>query len=304
MLQRPVITRFAPTPSGALHVGHLLAACEARRLADAHGGRCLLRIEDIDTARTRDPRWVELLYEDLAWMGLHFDGEPLVQSRRFGVYREALEQLRRLGVVYPCFCTRAEIRAQWEEAARAPHGPTGMLYPGTCRELPPDLVAQKLAAGIPCAWRVNMRRVQDLIGCPLWEDLRRGVQRCVPSACDDAVLARKDSPVSYHLAVVVDDAAQRVSLVTRGEDLFESTHIHRALQAVLGLPTPTYCHHALLRDAAGKRLAKRDGARSLATLRQAGFTPQAIRHTLQQAISQGGRWIGLSGIYHRLSTND
>lgn len=290
MLRRPVITRFAPSPSGPLHVGHLLAAYEARRLADAHGGRCLLRIEDIDLARTRDPRWVELLHEDMAWMGLHFDGEEMVQSRRFGVYRAALEELRRMGLVYPCFCTRAEIRAQWEEAARAPHGSPGKLYPGTCRHLPPDLVAERLAAGLPCAWRLNMRRVEESIGCPLWEDLRRGVQRCVPSACDDAVLARKDTPVSYHLAVVVDDAAQRVSLVTRGEDLFESTHIHRALQAVLGLPTPTYCHHGLLRDAQGKRLAKRDGARSIAALRAAGATPSAVRESLQRALRRGGVW--------------
>ena len=290
MLRRPVITRFAPSPSGPLHVGHLLAAYEARRLADAHGGCCLLRIEDIDLARTRDPRWVELLHEDMAWMGLHFDGEEMVQSRRFGVYRAALEELRRMGLVYPCFCTRAEIRAQWEEAARAPHGSPGKLYPGTCRHLPPDLVAERLAAGLPCAWRLNMRRVEESIGCPLWEDLRRGVQRCVPSACDDAVLARKDTPVSYHLAVVVDDAAQRVSLVTRGEDLFESTHIHRALQAVLGLPTPTYCHHGLLRDAQGKRLAKRDGARSIAALRAAGATPSAVRESLQRALRRGGVW--------------
>lgn len=289
-LQRPVTTRFAPSPSGALHVGHLLAACEARRLADAHGGRCLLRLEDIDTVRTRDPRWVELLYEDLAWMGLHFDGEVMVQSRRLAVYRAVLEQLRRMGLIYPCFCTRAEIRAQWEEAARAPHGAAALHYPGTCRNLPPELVEEKLAAGVPCAWRLHMRRVEDLVGCPLWADLRRGVQRCVPSACDDAVLARKDCPASYHLAVVVDDAEQGVSLVTRGEDLFSCTHIHRALQAVLGLPVPIYCHHGLLRDACGKRLAKRDGARSIAALRAAGVRPSAVRESLQLALSRGGIW--------------
>lgn len=290
MLRLPVTTRFAPSPSGALHVGHLLAAYEARRLADAHGGRCLLRLEDIDTARTKDPRWVSLMYEDLAWMGLHFDGEVMIQSRRFGVYRKALDKLRHLGLIYPCFCTRAEIRAQWESAARAPHSMAELHYPGTCRHLPPELAAAKLAAGVPCAWRLNMQRVQQLIGCPLWEDLRRGVQRCVPSACDDAVLARKDSPVSYHLAVVVDDAEQGVSLVTRGEDLFECTHIHRALQAVLGLPTPTYCHHSLLRDTTGKRLAKRDGARSISALRAAGLTPEAVRESLQRALQRGGVW--------------
>lgn len=291
LLRSPVITRFAPSPSGPLHVGHLLAACEARRLADAHGGRCLLRLEDIDTARTRDPRWVPLLHEDLAWVGLRFDGgAPLVQSRRFPIYSAALEQLRRRGLIYPCFCTRAEIRAQWAESARAPHGPAAHLYPGACRHLPADLVAERLAAGVPCAWRLNMRRVQDLIGCPLWRDLRRGLQRCVPTLCDDAVLARKDTPASYHLAVVVDDAAQGVTLVTRGEDLFESTHIHRALQAVLGLPTPLYCHHPLLRDAAGARLAKRDGARSISSLRAAGLRPADVLDSLRLALSRGGVW--------------
>ncbi|MCH5284700.1 MAG: tRNA glutamyl-Q(34) synthetase GluQRS [Akkermansiaceae bacterium] len=290
MLRLPVTTRFAPSPSGPLHVGHLLAACEARRLATLHGGRCLLRIEDIDTARTRNPEWVRLMLQDLVWLGLAFDGEVMVQSRRFGVYAAVLEQLRQRGLLYPCFCTRAEIRARQEEISRAPHGCPAARYPGTCRALPPELVQEKLAAGVPHAWRVNMRRVEDSIGCPLWEDLRRGVQRCVPSACDDAVLARKDAPVAYHLAVVVDDAAQGVSLVTRGEDLFEATHIHRALQGALGLPVPQYCHHRLLCDASGKRLAKRDGARSIASLRAAGWSPQRLLDSLQAALRRGGRW--------------
>lgn len=291
MLLRPVITRFAPSPSGPLHVGHILAACRARYLASAHGGRCLLRIEDIDAARTRNPEWVRLMLQDLAWLGLHFDGEVVVQSRRLAVYEAALARLRSMGLLYPCFCTRAEIRARWEEdIARAPHGPLPQRYPGTCRHLPPEVVQQRLAAGVPCAWRLNMRRVQDIIGCPLWADLRRGTQRCVPTLCDDAVLARKDAPVSYHLAVVLDDAAQGVNLVTRGEDLFDCTHIHRALQGVLGLPVPLYAHHALLRDAEGKRLAKRDGARSIASLRESGYTPQQVLASLTQALHHGGRW--------------
>ena len=290
MLHRPVTTRFAPSPSGPLHVGHLLAACEARRLADAHGGRCLLRLEDIDTARTRDARWVELLLQDMEWMGLRFDGEVMIQSRRFGVYAQALGELRRRGLIYPCFCSRAEIRAQWAESTRAPHGMEGWRYPGACRRLPAEVVEERLAAGVPCAWRLDMRRVQDAIGCPLWEDLRRGVQRCVPTACDDVVLARKDTPTSYHLSVVVDDAAQGVNLVTRGEDLFDCTHIHRALQALLGLPVPVYCHHGLLRDSAGKRLAKRDGARSIAALREAGLRPEDVRASLEKALACGGVW--------------
>lgn len=291
MLLSPVTTRFAPSPSGPLHVGHILAAHEARRLADAHGGRCLLRLEDIDAARTRNPEWRRLLYEDLEWLGLRFDGEVMVQSERLPVYEQALASLRSRGLIYPCFCTRAEIRAQWESMTRAPHGPQAFRYPGTCRALSAERVQENLAAGMPCAWRLDMRRVQDLIGCPLWEDLRRGVQRCVPTACDDAVLARKDAPASYHLAVVTDDAAQGVTLVTRGEDLFESTHIHRALQGVLGLPTPTYCHHRLLCDAEGKRLAKRDGARSIASLRMQGLSPELVMDSLRCALNRGGRWV-------------
>ena len=289
MIANPVVTRFAPSPSGPLHLGHVLAACEARRLADVHGGRCLLRLEDIDTARTRNPEWVRLMMEDLAWLGLAFDGEVMVQSRRFAVYEQVLQGLREKGLVYPCFCTRAEIRA---DIARAPHGIDAHRYPGTCKRLSPEQVQEKLSAGIPCAWRLNMERVQDVIGCPLWEDLRRGVQRCVPSVCDDAVLARKDAPVSYHLAVVVDDAAQGVNLVTRGEDLFECTHIHRALQGVLALPVPLYCHHILLRDAAGKRLAKRDGARSIVSLRESGMSPASVLALLRSALQNAGRVCG------------
>ncbi len=284
-----VTTRFAPSPSGPLHVGHLLAALQARRLADVNGGRCLLRIEDIDP-RCLAPEWTQMLHEDLAWLGLYFDGEVMVQSRRFAAYAAALEQLRRMGLLYPCFCTRAEIRAQVAEMGRAPHATLGYLYPGTCRHLSADEAQQRLARGDAHAWRLDMQRVQDLIGCPLWHDLRRGTQRCVPTQCGDVVLARKELPSSYHLSVVVDDAAQGVTHVTRGEDLFHATHIHRALQGILGLPVPQYCHHGLLRDNAGKRLAKRDGARSLASLRAEGYTPARLMESLQDALAHGGIW--------------
>ncbi|MBR5879449.1 MAG: hypothetical protein IKY91_07815, partial [Akkermansia sp.] len=166
----------------------------------------------------------------------------------------------------------------------------GYLYPGTCHHLSDDAVAERLASGMPHCWRLDMQRVQDLIGCPTWHDMYRGTQRCEPSANGDVVLSRKDFPASYHQAVVVDDAAQGVTHVTRGEDLFESTHIHRALQAVLGLRVPQYCHHSLLRDNEGKRLAKRDGARSIASLREAGYTPQQVRDSLQHALQRGGIW--------------
>lgn len=285
----PVVTRFAPSPSGPLHVGHLLAALQARRLADAHGGLCLLRVEDIDS-RAQHAEYLALMHEDLAWLGLRFDGEVMVQTRRFEVYRAVLEQLRQQGLLYPCFCTRTEIKAQVAEMGRAPHATLGYLYPGTCRHLPPEVVEEKLAAGVPHTWRLDMQRVQDAIGCPTWHDMRRGTQRCEPTTYGDVVLARKDFPASYHLAVVVDDAAQGVTHVTRGADLFEATHIHRALQGVLGLPVPLYCHHALLRDNAGKRLAKRDGARSIASLRESGLTPQQVLESLQAALRRGGIW--------------
>ncbi len=287
---REVITRFAPTPSGPLHVGHLLAAMQARRLADAHAGHSLLRIEDIDVTRARSKEWVDLMYEDLAWLGIRFDGEVMVQSSRFGAYEQVLAQLRAMGLLYPCFCTRTEIKAQIAEMGRAPHATLGYQYPGTCKHLSADEVQMRIARGDAHAWRLDMQRVQDLVGCPLWADLRRGVQRCVPSDFGDVVLARKEMPASYHLAVVIDDAEQGVTHVTRGEDLFDATHIHRALQAVLGLPVPQYLHHGLLRDNTGKRLAKRDGARSIASLRAAGFSPQDVRHSLRHALARGGIW--------------
>lgn len=288
-MRKDVITRFAPSPSGPLHVGHLLAACRARALADAHGGRCLLRIEDID-ARAQDPRWLELMTQDLAWLGLHFDGSPMIQSQRFPIYERVLRDLRGRGLLYPCFCTRGEIKAQLAELGRAPHETLGAQYPGTCRALPPDEVERRLQAGMPHCWRLHMQRVQDLIGCPAWHDLHRGTQRCVPTAFGDVVLGRKEFPASYHLAVVVDDAAQGVTHVTRGEDLFAATHIHRALQGVLGLPVPIYAHHSLLRDNQGKRLAKRDGARSIASLREAGYSPQELMLSLERALQRGGIW--------------
>lgn len=290
-MQPQVITRFAPSPSGPLHVGHLLAAMQARRLADVNGGRCLLRIEDIDITRAHSREWVSLMYEDLAWLGLRFDGEVMVQSERFGIYGSALQRLRAMGLLYPCFCTRSEIKAQIAEIGRAPHATLGYQYPGTCRHLSQDEMEYRLARGDAHAWRLDMQRVQDLIGCPLWSDMHRGVQRCVPTDYGDVVLARKEMPASYHLSVVIDDAAQGVTHITRGADLFDATHIHRALQAVLALPVPNYCHHALLCDNNGKRLAKRDGARSIASLRAAGFSAEQVRASLFTALANRGIWL-------------
>ncbi len=267
-------TRFAPSPSGPIHLGHVYAALQAQRLAVELGGECLLRIEDIDSRCT--PQWTQQLHADLAWLGLHFDGEHMVQSQRMAVYTRALEQLKSQGLLYPCFCTRAEMKLQVQESGRAPHATLGYQYEGKCKSLSADLVEQYLAEGRPHAWRLDMQRAQDLIGCPTWHDAHQGTQRAIPCDFGDVVLARKEFPASYHLCVVVDDAAQGITHVTRGEDLFEATHIHRTIQALLQLPTPEYVHHGLLCDESGKRLAKRDGARSIASLRESGMSAQQI----------------------------
>lgn len=282
-------TRFAPSPSGPLHVGHLLAAREARRLADELGGRCLLRVEDIDQARCRK-EYVAPMLEELSWLGLHFDGETVCQSDRFELYACACARLRELGVLYPCFCTRKEILAQLAEAARAPHGSPGAAYPGTCRHVSEVERHERIGRGEAHCWRLDCRRVQDLVGCPPWLDLLRGEQSCIPSEMGDVVLARKDFPASYHLAVVIDDAKQGVTHVTRGNDLFEATHIHRALQALLELPVPVWKHHGLLCDTEGKRLAKRDAARSIASMRAAGASPASLFASLDRAMERGGIW--------------
>ncbi len=281
-------TRFAPSPSGPIHIGHLYAALEARRLADELGGACLLRIEDIDSRCTQ--AWAEQLHQDLAWLGLYFDGDIMVQSQRMGVYALALEQLKEQGLLYPCFCTRAEMKAQIQESGRAPHASLGYQYEGKCKTLSPDLVARYLAEGRPHAWRLDMQRAQELIGCPTWHDHIKGEQRTIPTDFGDVVLARKEFPASYHLCVVLDDAEQNITHVTRGEDLFEATHIHRTLQALLHLPTPLYHHHGLLCDESGKRLAKRDGARSIASLREQGMSAEQIVSSLQTALKNGGIW--------------
>lgn len=282
-------TRFAPSPSGRLHVGHVLAAVEARKLADELGGLCRLRIEDIDLQRCR-PEYAEALLDDLAWLGLRFDGEVMVQSSRMEIYRQALERLKSMGVLYPCFCTRKEIAERLAEMPRAPHGSACDAYPGTCRAMRQSEREERLAAGEAHAWRLDCRRVQEMTGSLEWLDLNAGVQVCEPSRLGDVILARKDFPVSYHLAVTMDDAEQGMTHVTRGMDLFESTNVHRVLQALLDLPVPVWKHHRLLCDENGKRLAKRDGARSLESLRSAGMEPGQLLTSIGRAMQCGGVW--------------
>lgn len=273
---QPAVTRFAPTPSGYLHLGHAYAALVAWESARVAGGRFLLRIEDIDRARCR-PEFEEGIIEDLRWLGLDWDGEPVRQSERMALYDQALDQLDRLGVLYPCFCTRRRIRAEIAHAAQAPHGAGGeTVYPGICRTLSAGERHRRIAAGEPFALRLDVARALAITGPLTWRDLRAGVVPAEPEAHGDVVLARKDVPSSYHLAVTVDDAEQGVTLVTRGEDLFHATHVHRLLQALLGLPQPRYYHHNLIADSNGLRLAKRNRAMTLRTLRQFGHQPDEV----------------------------
>jgi len=281
--------RFAPSPTGPLHLGHAFSALMAHDAARAAGGRFLLRMEDLDGARVR-PGYAAAIEADLAWLGIAWDGEVLCQSSRHAAYRAALQALAARGLLYACTCTRRDIA----EAASAPQegaamGADGLAYPGTCREAGHPLA--DLAPG--SALRLHMAQAVAALGGAEavaqlgFPELGRGPEgeigwrpldpRALVGATGDVVLRRKDGAAAYHLAVVVDDAHQAVSHVTRGQDLFAATGVHRLLQALLGLPTPSYRHHRLIRDETGRRLAKRDDARALATLREAGWGPADVR---------------------------
>jgi glutamyl-Q tRNA(Asp) synthetase len=270
------VTRFAPSPTGHLHLGHAHSALFGRRAARAAGGTFLLRIEDIDPNRCR-PDFERDLREDLAWLGLSWPEPVRRQSEHMDDYRAALARLEAMGVAYPCFCSRREIEEEVARAGHAPHGPEGPLYPGTCRSLAPAEREERRASGRPFAVRIDVARALGTTGPLAWVDRAAGAQRARPELLGDAVLGRKDVPTSYHLSVVVDDALQGVTLVTRGQDLFAATHLHRLLQALLGLPVPEWHHHGLLRNERGERLAKRDGALSIRALRAAGRSPAEVR---------------------------
>ena len=259
-----MLTRFAPSPTGELHLGHAYSAALAHAAARAAGGRLRLRIDDIDGSRSRED-YVAAALADLAWLGIEWDGAPVRQSGHLDAYAAALADLRIRELVYPCFCTRADIA----QSLAAPHGPSGTIYPGTCRPRSAQERARRMA-GEPHCWRLDTARAVALAGEIRWDEEGQGSRLANPAAHGDVVLARKDAPASYHLASVLDDAAMGVTHVVRGADLVAATDIHRLLQAVLGLPTPFYRHHALVCGADGKRLAKRDAAASLATLRDAG----------------------------------
>jgi glutamyl-Q tRNA(Asp) synthetase len=268
-------TRFAPSPTGHLHLGHAFSALFAAEAARKAGGQFIVRIEDIDAGRCRTD-YTDSILDDLSWLGLRWQSPVRHQSRHMDDYAQALDSLKERDLLYPCFCTRADIRNEIDAAGHAPHGPDGPLYPGTCRTLSRDERNERIVQGIAFALRLDVKKACAQSGLLTWHDIDKGPIPATPEIFGDVVLARKDVPASYHLAVTHDDHAQKISLVTRGLDLFEATHIHRLLQALLGLDTPDYCHHRLLVDAAGRRFAKRDKAPTLNALRQSAVTPDEV----------------------------
>ncbi|MBI1211434.1 MAG: tRNA glutamyl-Q(34) synthetase GluQRS [Alphaproteobacteria bacterium] len=275
-------TRFAPSPTGYLHLGHAFAALFAAEAA-GDAGTFLLRIEDIDRTRCR-PEFDQAIDDDLQWLGLQWQVPVRRQSEHFAEFSVAFERLKEMQLVYPCFCTRREIAAEIQASAGAPHGPDGPIYPGTCRARSDTERRERLARGDLHAWRLDVAAARARVGQSLsFEESgggpngEHGTVRATPEVFGDVVLARKDVPASYHVAVVVDDALQGVTLVTRGNDLFPSTHVHRLLQALLELPAPRYRHHRLITDQSGRRFAKRDEDQTLRALRANGATPDDIR---------------------------
>ncbi|MEQ5775479.1 tRNA glutamyl-Q(34) synthetase GluQRS [Thalassospira sp. NFXS8] len=265
------ITRFAPSPTGYLHLGHAASALFAARKA-GDKGRFLLRIEDIDQTRAR-PEYIEAIYQDLAWLGLSWETPVRVQSAHFNDYQAVLDRLTDRDLLYPCFCTRKEIQAEIARIGNAPHGPDGALYPGTCRHLSVSERADRIAAGDSYALRLDMGRAIKQVGKRLyWHDRAAGRQVATPEIFGDVVLARKDTPTSYHVSVTLDDHLQGISLVTRGEDLFFASHLHRLLQELLGYDVPEYHHHKLLAGPDGKRFAKRDKSETLRSMRERGIS--------------------------------
>lgn len=278
-----MITRFAPSPTGYLHLGHAYAALYAYDLAVKNGGEFLLRHEDIDVTRVRDEYYLAI-EEDLLALGIVWQSAPLRQMDRQLFYMQALERLKSLEVVYPCFCTRRRIQEEVSMMGNAPHGPEGALYPGICRRLSEDECLMKMTAGHSHCWRLDAGKASLLTGDLSFKDQFYGEVAVDSSLLGDVVLARKDIATSYHLAVVVDDAYQGVTDVTRGEDLLSSTHVHRILQELLKLAEPYYHHHALVLDGEGKRLAKRSNSLSLRALIGSGQTADEMSAKVRSSV--------------------
>jgi len=277
------VSRFAPSPTGRLHLGHAFSAVMGFNRARESGGRWLLRIEDLDQTRSR-PEFVDDIFENMRWLGLEWPEPVIAQSRRSDAYLCALEKLRAQGLAYACFCTRADIAA----ALEAPHGPNGAKYPGTCRNLPDD---PERRAGTAHSWRLDAGKALGRTGLPSWSEDARTLQSGEDDF-EDIILARKDAPAAYHLACVVDDAASGVNLVVRGEDLRSSTPVQRLLQMLLNLPEPAYLHHELVLHDDGRRLAKRDLAPTLTAMREAGIDGRALADGLRIGVLPAGFRLG------------
>ncbi|WP_026608052.1 tRNA glutamyl-Q(34) synthetase GluQRS [Methylocapsa acidiphila] len=279
------VFRFAPSSNGHLHLGHAYSALLNFDMARAAGGRFLLRIEDIDVERCR-PEFERAILEDLDWLGLTWEEPVRRQSEHFADYAAALARLERLGLTYPCFCTRGEILTAAAARPNWPRDPDGTPhYPGACKLIPPEERRRRLAAGQAATQRIDMQAALARFGARLsWREYGANSEgwdvAAEPGLWGDAVLSRKDIQTSYHISVVLDDALQGVTDVVRGEDLYAATSLHRLLQALLDLPPPSYHHHALLRDAAGQKLSKSLRAKSLRALRQEGLSPSAVRERL------------------------
>lgn len=286
-MMQAVVTRFAPSPTGYLHLGHVYAAWQAWQRGHGTGGRFLLRIEDIDITRCQ-PHYTAAIAQDLDWLEMPWDGRVRVQSEHFPDYAEVLQNLKQRELLYPCFCTRADIRREVAHSVGAPHAPDGMpVYPGVCRDLSPQVRSERLAAGDPPAWRLDMHRAMAQLSHPLrFYEEAGGWVTCHPDRFGDVVLARKDVPTSYHVCVTHDDALQGVTLVTRGVDLRPVTDLHRLLQVLMGWPMPQYAHHALLMDAAGRKLSKRDGVPPIRELRAAGLSPRDVMELALSSLSR------------------
>ena len=274
------LTRFAPSPTGYLHLGHAASAWFAWDQGGQDAGNFILRVEDIDQTRCR-PEFETALYEDLSWLGLGWITPVRRQSDHFQDYKKSLQRLEDMGLIYPCFCTRKEIEEEIARAPSAPHAGEIGLYPGTCKALSPSERADKIAAGLPYALRLDTENALGMTGALRWFDRTAGWQEARPDLLGDVVLARKDTPASYHLCVTHDDALQGITLIARGEDLFTSTHIHRLLQELLNYPVPEYHHHRLLTDKAGRRFAKRDKSLTLREIRARGFSATQLRSMIE-----------------------
>lgn len=266
-------TRFAPSPTGLLHLGHAYSAWQSREWAG--GGDFLIRIEDLDAERCR-PEFEKWLIEDLAWLGIVSSRPPLRQSDRHGAYSQAVKTLQERSLIYPCFCSRKTITEEIRRIGSAPHGPEGILYPGTCRGLAPNEARRRVLAGEPHTLRLDSEKAGGQAGPLTFTDQVHGVFRVEPTLFGDPILARREGGYSYHLAVVVDDAWQGIDLVTRGRDLLPACHLHRLLQCVLNLPAPKYRHHRLAVDGDGKRLAKHVNSLAIRTLRDQGLIPYQV----------------------------